>query len=186
MAIILDADVVIRGEKGTFDLKSWVKSRPNDRFEIAAITVAELWHGVERATGTHKVTRQRYLDAVLQSLPIIPYTEQTAYEHAHIWAELEDSGKMIGFYDLIVGATAPGQGTIEVFCEPLSPVDELAGNPKPKSLRRPDPHRMNVNNPRRLHALTFDLLPCTLMGRRLRHCRFCRRVSPFRKAHLTC
>ena len=40
MAIILDADVVIRGEKGTFDLKRWVMSRPNDRFEIAAITVA--------------------------------------------------------------------------------------------------------------------------------------------------
>jgi len=72
MAIILDADVVIRGERGTFDLKSWVKSRLNDRFEIAAITVAELWHGAERATGTHKVTRQRYLDALLESLPIIP------------------------------------------------------------------------------------------------------------------
>ena len=72
MAIILDADVVIRGEKGTFNLKNWVASRASDQFEIAAITVAELWHGVERATGMHKVTRQRYLNAVLQSLPIIP------------------------------------------------------------------------------------------------------------------
>jgi len=111
MAIILDADVVIRGEKGTFDLKSWVTSHPNDRFEVAAITVAELWHGVERATGTHKITRQRYLDAVLESLPIIPYTEQTAYEHARIWAELEAAGKMIGFYDLVVGATAMVRGS---------------------------------------------------------------------------
>jgi tRNA(fMet)-specific endonuclease VapC len=112
MAIILDADVIIGGEKGTFDLKGWVASRPNDRFEIAAITVAELWHGVERATGTRrKVTRQRYLEAVLESLPIIPYTEQTAYEHARIWAELEVSGKMIGFYDLIVGATALERGS---------------------------------------------------------------------------
>src|SRR5258706_1503650 len=111
MAIILDVDVVIRVEKGVLDLKSWVKSRPNDRFEIAAITVAELWHGVERASGTHKVTRQRYLDALLESLPIIPYTEQTAYEHARIWAELEASGKMIGFYDLIVGATALERGS---------------------------------------------------------------------------
>ena len=111
MAIILDADVVIRGEKGTFDLAKWVTSRPNDRFEIAAITVAELWHGVERATGAHKVTPHRYLDAVLGSLPIIPYTEQTAYEHARIWAELETSGKMIGFYDLIVGATALERGS---------------------------------------------------------------------------
>jgi|SRR3974377_1300829 len=89
MAIILDADVVIRGEKGIFDLTKWVTSRPNDRFEIAAITVAELRHGVERATGTQKVTRQRYLDALLRSLPIIPYTEQTAHEHARIGAELE-------------------------------------------------------------------------------------------------
>ena len=111
MAIILDADVVIRGEKGTFNLKNWVASRAGDQFEIAAITVAELWHGVERATGTHKITRQRYLNAVLLSLPIIPYTEQTAYEHARIWAELEASGKMIGFYDLIVGATALERGS---------------------------------------------------------------------------
>src|SRR5207237_2759395 len=80
--------------------------RPNDRCEIAAITVAELWHGVEEATGTHKVARQRYLSAVLRALPLVPYTEQAAYEHARIWAELEASGKMIGFYDLIVGATA--------------------------------------------------------------------------------
>lgn len=110
MAIILDADVVIRGEKGTFDLKDWVASRPNDQFEIAAITVAELWHGVERATGTHKITRQRYLNALLESLPVIPYTEQTAYEHARIWAALEASGKMIGSYDLIVAATALERG----------------------------------------------------------------------------
>ncbi len=106
MAIILDADVVIRGEKGTFDLKSWVAARPNDQFEIAAITVAELWHGVERATGQQKTKRQQYLQTVLNSLPIIAYTEQTAYEHARIWAELETAGKMIGFYDLIVAATA--------------------------------------------------------------------------------
>jgi tRNA(fMet)-specific endonuclease VapC len=111
VAIILDADIVIRGEKGTFDLQSWVASRPNERFELAAITVAELWHGVERATGTHKLTRQRYLNALLESLPILSYTEQTAYRHARIWAELEASGKMIGYYDLIVGATALERGS---------------------------------------------------------------------------
>jgi tRNA(fMet)-specific endonuclease VapC len=111
MAIILDADVVIRGERGTFDLASWVGSRPNDQFEIAAITVAELWHGVERATGPQKATRQAYLETVFELLPIIPYTEQTAYEHARIWAKLESAGKMIGFYDLIVGATALERGS---------------------------------------------------------------------------
>lgn len=108
---MLDADVVIRGEKGTFDFEKWVASRPNDQFEIAAITIAELWHGVQRADGKHRATRQNYLKAVLESVPIIPYTEQTAYEHARIWAELEVSGKMIGYYDLIVGATALERGS---------------------------------------------------------------------------
>ncbi len=103
---MLDADVIIRGEKGAFDFKNWVASRPNDQFEIAAITVAELWHGVERAAGPHKVKRQQYLQPLLNSLPLVPYTEQTAYEHARIWAELESSGKMIGSYDVIIAATA--------------------------------------------------------------------------------
>ena len=111
MAIILDADVIIRGEKGTFDLQRWVASRPDEEFEVAAITVAELWHGVERATGANRAKRQQYLQTVLASLPVIPYTELTAYEHARIWAELQSSGKMIGFYDLIVAATALERGS---------------------------------------------------------------------------
>jgi len=111
MAIILDADVLIRGEKGSFDLTSWLATHLNDQFEVAAITVAELWHGVERATAAHKAKRQQYLEAVLAPLPIIPYTEQTAREHARIWAELEAAGKMIGYYDIIVAATALERGS---------------------------------------------------------------------------
>ncbi|SRR5581483_4456037 len=106
MAIILDADVIIGGEKGTFDLESWLAARADDQFEIAAITVAELWHGVEQATGAHRFSRENYLRTLLDVLPIAPYTEQTAYHHARTWAQLESSGKMIGPYDLIVAATA--------------------------------------------------------------------------------
>jgi tRNA(fMet)-specific endonuclease VapC len=111
MAIILDADVVIRGERGTFDLAQWVAVRPKEQFEVAAITVAELWHGVERATGAHKASRERYLQSLLNILPIIPYTETTAFQHARIWAVLESAGKMIGYYDLIVAATALDRGS---------------------------------------------------------------------------
>ena len=111
MAIILDADVIIRGEKGTFDLMGWLAGQPDELFEVAAITVAELWHGVERATAAHKARRQQYLQTVLAPLPIIPYTEQTAREHARIWSELEAAGKMIGSYDVLVAATALERGS---------------------------------------------------------------------------
>jgi len=106
MAIILDADVIISGERGGFDLGRWLEANAGEAFEIAAVTVAELWHGAERATGSVRSRRERYLRAAVSALPIIPYTEQTAYEHARLWAALEDAGKMIGYYDLIVAATA--------------------------------------------------------------------------------
>ena len=57
MAIILDTDVIIRGEKGTFDLHGWLTLHATEEIEIAAITVAELWHGVERASAEHRPRR---------------------------------------------------------------------------------------------------------------------------------
>lgn len=108
---MLDADVIIGGERQTFDLAAWVAARHDDLFEIAAITVAELWHGVERSKEPHRSRRRDYLEPILAALPVISYTEQTAYEHARLWAELETSGKMIGAYDLIVAATALARGS---------------------------------------------------------------------------
>jgi tRNA(fMet)-specific endonuclease VapC len=111
MAIILDADVIIGGEKGAFDLRAWLAARPDEEFEIAAITFAELWHGVERAAEPHKSRRRHYLETILGLLPIIAYTEETARQHARIWAQLEAEGKRIGAYDLIVAATALDRGS---------------------------------------------------------------------------
>ena len=48
---------------------------------------------------------------MLAPLPILPYTEQTAREHARVWAELEVAGKMISAYDVIVAATALERGS---------------------------------------------------------------------------
>jgi tRNA(fMet)-specific endonuclease VapC len=111
MAIILDADVVIRGERGTFDLSAWMKENSSEQFELAAITIAELWHGVERAVGVNRVRREKYLQTIIGVTTIIPYTEEIAYEHAKIWAHLESHGKMTGDYDLIVAATALNRGS---------------------------------------------------------------------------
>lgn len=111
MGIILDTNVVIQGEKGALDLANWMDERANEPLEIAAISVAELWHGVQRATARHRALRETYITAILEVLSIIPYTETTALEHARIWAALESSGQMIGYYDLIVAATALERGS---------------------------------------------------------------------------
>lgn len=43
--------MVTCGEKGRFDITGWLASQPDQLFEVAAITVAEVRHGVERAKG---------------------------------------------------------------------------------------------------------------------------------------
>lgn len=111
MAIMLDADVIIAGERGILDLKGWIDSIPNQPLELAAVTVAELWHGVERAAGRQKSARGNYLAKLIQAMPVIPYTKATAFEHARLWAELEAVGNRIGYYDLIVAATALERGS---------------------------------------------------------------------------
>jgi tRNA(fMet)-specific endonuclease VapC len=111
MAIILDADVIIKGENGNFDLATWL-DRQTGNLEIAAITIAELWHGIERATAPHRTKRERYLRAIVEGLEAIPYTEATALVHAELWANLESSGNMIGAHDLILAATALERGSV--------------------------------------------------------------------------
>jgi tRNA(fMet)-specific endonuclease VapC len=106
MPVIIDTDVIIRGERGLFDLPAWLEAQAANDPTIAAITVAELWHGVERATAAHRPRRAAYLAMITEGLPVLPYTPSTALEHARIWADLESAGKMIGYYDLIVAATA--------------------------------------------------------------------------------
>jgi tRNA(fMet)-specific endonuclease VapC len=106
MAIILDSGVIIGGEGGTHRLEEWMAAHPDQEFAVAAVTVAELWHGVARAMPEHRAKRQRYIENALAAIEIIPYTEQTAGIHAGLWAQLESSGRMIGDSDLIIAATA--------------------------------------------------------------------------------
>lgn len=112
MAIILDADVLIADERGRFDLQGWLTKRLDEQFELAAITVAELFHGLERASSQHRQRRRAYIETALAAFRVIPYTGLTAQIHAKLWAQLESSGKMIGSHDLIVAATALERGSV--------------------------------------------------------------------------
>jgi tRNA(fMet)-specific endonuclease VapC len=106
MEILLDSDILIEAERGKFDLATWTSSQPQVDFMVSAVTVAELWHGVERATGPYRAARQLYVEMTFAVLKSFPYTDQTARIHARLWSELESSGQMIGAHDVIVAATA--------------------------------------------------------------------------------
>ena len=107
---MLDADVLIANERGVFDLDRWLAAQQDNDFELAALTAAELWHGLERAIEPFRSRRQAYIERTLGFCTIVPYTLSTARIHARLWAELESAGKPIGAHDLIVAATAVERG----------------------------------------------------------------------------
>ena len=111
MAILIDSDVIIEAERGRFDLNAWIDTLPDEEFRLALISVAELWHGVERATGLHRVKRQLFLRRIFANFEFVPYCEETAFEHARLWAELESTGQMIDAHNVILAAIALQTGS---------------------------------------------------------------------------
>lgn len=119
MAFLIDADVIIQAERKSFDLDAWLRSQPDEEIKLAAITVAELWRSVERASGSHRAKRQRFLQRTLPAFDIVPYTETAAVEHARLWADIEATGQRMSPHDLILAATARECGaTIVTFNTP--------------------------------------------------------------------
>jgi predicted nucleic acid-binding protein len=106
MAILIDADVIFQAERGLFDFERWLTSQPDEEFKIAAITVAELWYGVERGTGAHRAKRRLFLQHFLPVFEFVAYTEKAAAEHARLWAEMESTSHLIGAHDMMLAAIA--------------------------------------------------------------------------------
>jgi len=106
VALLVDADVIIQAERKAFDFDAWLRAHPDEEIKLAAITVAELWRSVERATGVHRARRQKYLQRVLTVFEIVPYTEKAAVEHARLWADADTAGQRISPHDLMLAATA--------------------------------------------------------------------------------
>ena len=111
MAYLIDADVVIQAERKALDLDAWLRSHPDQEIKLAAITVAELWHSAERATGIHRAVRQKFLERALLAFEVVPYSERAAIEHARLWADIEATGQRMSPHDMILAATALASGT---------------------------------------------------------------------------
>jgi predicted nucleic acid-binding protein len=111
MGLILDTSVLIAAEKRQFDLRRLFEARADEPFFIAAITAAELLHGVERARPpARRRDRSQHVEKVLSEIEAIDFDLSVARRHAVLWAALEKAGKVIGAYDLLIAATALHHG----------------------------------------------------------------------------
>src|SRR6267142_4424487 len=100
------------------DISSYIiKRRPAtlvEKFEkhaetlsVAVITAAELRFGAEKA-GRPKLTE--LVEAYLERLAILDWTNEVTSHYARIRSELERTGKPIGNMDLLIASHAVSQG----------------------------------------------------------------------------
>lgn len=71
---------------------------------ISSITLAELWHGVEKSQNVYKNTAA--LTKFLTALSILPFDDYAALEYGNICADLQQKGTPIGTMDMLIAAHA--------------------------------------------------------------------------------
>jgi predicted nucleic acid-binding protein len=107
MGLLIDTSVLIAAERGTLDLSGRLDRHGDQDALLPAIVVAELFFGVFRApTAVLRARRERYINALLSWLPVVPFDVPCARAHAMLAADLRARGLEVGAHDLIIAATA--------------------------------------------------------------------------------
>lgn len=111
MGVVLDTSIIVAAERSAGDFARFLESLGDEPVAIAAITASELLHGCLRARDAAvRARRGAFVDALLDTIPVLPFGLPEARRHADLWAELVKRGTMIGPHDLLVGATALAHG----------------------------------------------------------------------------
>lgn len=109
MALLLDTDILVALERGAEPGEIDAQLGEQDR-AISVITVSELLHGMQRASGATRTRRSAFVEHLLAGLEAIPITEPVARVHAEIWADLAARGRPTGSHYLWIAATAIAHG----------------------------------------------------------------------------
>jgi predicted nucleic acid-binding protein len=104
---LIDTSVLIAIQRGQLDPQLLQPADDDEPIAISAITASELLHGVHRLTGAVARTRaERFIERLLDAIPVIPFDLDVARVHARLDAELSSQGAAVGDADLMIAATA--------------------------------------------------------------------------------
>lgn len=122
--LILDTNILIEYEKGSFDRHEL----DEDELAVAAITVAEYRAGIELAPSAQRAAdRSRALAAITSVVDVLDYTDLTAAHHARLLAHTRRIGARRGAHDLIIAAHAAETGRIVLTRDAKARFGELPG-----------------------------------------------------------
>lgn len=102
--LILDTGVLIAAERSRLALDLVVGA--DDDVVLAAVSVAELFAGIELADERFRQQRSEFVDRVLEIIPVELYDTSIAQVHGRLLAHVHKTGRPRGAHDLIIAATA--------------------------------------------------------------------------------
>lgn len=105
--LILDTNALIDLDRQSAGASPFSES---DDIAIAAITLAELQHGVLAAGASRRAAREQFVADVQETIEVLPYTRATAAEHAALLDHVRRAGHPRGAHDLVIAAHARQTG----------------------------------------------------------------------------
>lgn len=107
MAFLIDSSLFVALERSDGHPTALMDRLGTQRVALAVITASELLHGVHRAdSAVRRGRREKFVETVLRSIPVLPFTLEVARIHSRLWADLQRRGEIIGAHDLLIAATA--------------------------------------------------------------------------------
>ena len=106
MGLVIDSSLFIGEERRTFSVSAFFAAHPHEMPYMAAITAAELLHGVERATPEFRAARSLRVEHYLSSVEVIDFDLAVARRYAALWAMMEAAGNKPDAHDLMIATTA--------------------------------------------------------------------------------
>jgi tRNA(fMet)-specific endonuclease VapC len=122
--LILDTNTLIQLDRNAAEVALISEA---DDIAIAAITLAELHHGVLAADAAHRPARRQFVDDVEDTIEVLPYTRSTAAEHASLLDHVRRAGRPRGAHDLVIAAHAKQTGRLIVSLDARARFGDLPG-----------------------------------------------------------
>jgi tRNA(fMet)-specific endonuclease VapC len=102
---LLDTNIVSYWMRGHLRLLDTIKRHSPKDLSLSAITLAEIYYGIEKSPAKKKERRIK-IEQIRSQLEIHPFDESAAVQYGIIRAQLEKKGRMISVRDLQIASIA--------------------------------------------------------------------------------
>ena len=106
---LLDTNIVSYWMRGHPRLLDRIKTHSPRDLSLSAVTLAEIYYGIEKSPGKKK-ERRRKIEHIRSQLEIHPFDESASEKYGILRAQLEKKGLVISERDLQIAATALARG----------------------------------------------------------------------------